>query len=236
MPPRQGAYAPKECNVKPTDSSFEQRTMNMTVGILSVLFTGMLVFAIDARNPIMVVAQVYLLSAIPSMAVTVWLERPRSLKQHFDLRVASWSKVIGDSVFIPIALAACSVGWRSLPPNGWHESIWWKLGAWTVGLVYLMGFMWVDRKNYAKEDAIEALSSPGKWVHDGMSVLGLSTGLVFGFFPLALYGLWERPLMLMIAGFVGWLVLAVVDFRFRPSYCRQRHPKWNKREFCAVPW
>lgn len=154
-------------------------------------------------------------SIIPMGYIGKYKEQ-QSLGAVYSLRYGFWSFIIGDTVALPTALAACAVGWKITP--------WWFVATLLVGFIAGWQFHRFDAKLYANAGYGNLLDSPRKLYHDFgayASLFGLVLafggptvwyGLIAGIAELRVHALW------FLGGLGLWLLMGLADHIREPRF------------------
>lgn len=167
-----------------------------------------------------------LLSPVAMLVLRLVLEggRPSGM---LDLRTQSWAFLVGDTIFLPLALVFAALGQRVLATNStdpsWYRSIWWLVASLAIGLVAAYVFRNVlDAPNYVSAGAADLLQSPTKIWHDLVVYPAIAGGLVYLATPLVIHD-FSGFGWVVVACLGGWLALGVLD-GLRGLNPRDLHP------------
>lgn len=163
---------------------------------------------------------------LPAVAVMI---EDRSLQQVANLALLPWSLAIGDTFLIPLAAIVAASAYRSHPEpfrTAWTVS-WWLIGL-AVGVLF---YTVLDGPAYAAVGRSAALLSPTKLMHDFVVMPALWGGMFCACLLLLRHATWHR--YVLVACFVGWATLVVVDGQ-RGLDLTQLHPLWDADHFRQI--
>lgn len=166
------------------------------------------------------------LSISPGLPIVAVMIEDRSLAQVINLDLLPWSLAIGDPLLIPLAAVVAASAYRAHPEPFravWTWS-WWLIGLAVGTLFYFV----LDGPAYAAVGRSAALLSPTKMMHDFVVMPALWGGMFCACLLLLRRATWHR--YVLVACFVGWATLVVVDGQ-RGLDLTQLHPLWDEVHF-----
>lgn len=157
----------------------------------------------------------------------------RSFREVFNLKIGSWSFLIGDSIVLPTAAVFMVFGWHASDTINWGRSPFEVFGCLGVGVIVGLLFHAVDGNGYRSAAAQEALASPTKITHDFCAYPVLFGGLLYGGIPLVQN--WNWYCWAVVGCIIAWLLLCVRDMKvgLNPKLL---HPRWSKSRFTPLRW
>lgn len=171
-----------------------------------------------------------LLSPVAMLVLRLTLEygKPSGM---LDLRTQSWAFLVGDTVFLPFALAFAALGQRTLSASAtdpvWYRSFWWLAAALVVGIVFAFVFRVIlDAPNYVSAGAAELLNSPTKIWHDYVVYPALAGGIVHLAVPVVVHNFTGYGWLILVA-IGGWGLMGFLD-GVRGLNPRHLHPPVSK--------
>lgn len=162
----------------------------------------------------------------PGMPILAVMIEDRPLEQVINLDLLPWSLAIGDPLLIPLAAVVAASAYRTYPEPFrvvW-TGLWWLIGLAVGTLFYFV----LDGPAYAAVGRSAALLSPTKMMHDFVVMPALWGGMFCACLLLLRRATWHR--YVLVACFVGWATLVVVDGQ-RGLDLTQLHPLWDEVHF-----